>query len=154
MSWFKKTSPREFFDSTKTILIAVFIALVFRYSVASPYKIPTGSMIPTQPLTSTGTLRPKQHELSSGIQLDPGTPVHTCHLLTTARTETFSIDLNCDCSPRRDLYTFGIGCDYHAASDAALHDVLECLGETVWQAQRTGGGPDGTLYLECLRRKG
>ena len=37
---------------------------------------------------------------------------------------------------------------------AALHDVLECLGETVWQAQRTGGAPDGTLYLECLRRKG
>jgi hypothetical protein len=37
---------------------------------------------------------------------------------------------------------------------AALHDVLECLGETVWQAQRTGGGPDGALYLQCLRRKG
>jgi hypothetical protein len=37
---------------------------------------------------------------------------------------------------------------------AALHDVLECLGETVWQAQRTGGAPDGALYLECLRRKG
>lgn len=42
-----KTNPKEFWDSTKTILIAVFIALVFRYSVASPYKIPTGSMIPT-----------------------------------------------------------------------------------------------------------
>jgi len=37
---------------------------------------------------------------------------------------------------------------------AALHDVLECLGETVWQAQRAGGAPDGALYLACLRRKG
>ena len=35
----------------------------------------------------------------------------------------------------------------------ALHDVLECLGETVWQAQRDGGAPDGERYLACLRRK-
>jgi len=37
---------------------------------------------------------------------------------------------------------------------AALHAVLECLGETVWQAQRNGSAPDGALYLECLRGKG
>jgi len=37
---------------------------------------------------------------------------------------------------------------------AALHDVLECLGETVWQAQRAGGAPDGALYLECLHGRG
>ncbi len=36
---------------------------------------------------------------------------------------------------------------------AALHDVLECLAETVWQAQRTQRPPDGAAYLECLRRK-
>jgi hypothetical protein len=35
----------------------------------------------------------------------------------------------------------------------ALHAVLECLGETVWQAQRLGGGPDAGVYLECLRRQ-
>ena len=37
---------------------------------------------------------------------------------------------------------------------AALHAVLECLGEVVWQAQRTQSPPDGALYLECLRRQG
>jgi len=37
---------------------------------------------------------------------------------------------------------------------AALHELLECLGETVWQAQRAGTAPDGALYLACLRRKG
>jgi hypothetical protein len=37
---------------------------------------------------------------------------------------------------------------------AALHDVLECLGETVWQAQRSGSAPDGALYLQCLRSRG
>jgi hypothetical protein len=36
---------------------------------------------------------------------------------------------------------------------AALHAVVECLGETIWQAQRTGTGPDATRYLDCLRRQ-
>jgi hypothetical protein len=35
----------------------------------------------------------------------------------------------------------------------ALHAVLECLGETLWQAQRLGGAPDERVYLECLRRR-
>ncbi|HZN25712.1 MAG TPA: DUF1841 family protein [Burkholderiales bacterium] len=35
----------------------------------------------------------------------------------------------------------------------AKHTVLECLGETVWQAQRTGSAPDENAYLECLDRK-
>ncbi|HLG20113.1 MAG TPA: signal peptidase I [Bdellovibrionota bacterium] len=49
MKWWKKLreNPKEFFESFKTIVIAVFVALIFRYSVAAPYKIPTGSMIPT-----------------------------------------------------------------------------------------------------------
>ena len=34
----------------------------------------------------------------------------------------------------------------------ALHVLLECLGETVWQAQRTGMPPDEAAYLECMRR--
>lgn len=36
---------------------------------------------------------------------------------------------------------------------AALHDALECLGETVWRAQRDGQPPDGEAYLDCLRRR-
>jgi hypothetical protein len=43
----------------------------------------------------------------------------------------------------------GIRGDEHAA----LHAVLECLGEVMWQAQRTGTQPDGALYLDCLRRQ-
>ena len=35
---------------------------------------------------------------------------------------------------------------------AALHAVLECLGEVIWQSQRTNAPPDGALYLECLAR--
>ena len=36
---------------------------------------------------------------------------------------------------------------------AALHGVLDCLAETVWQSQRTNAPPDGAAYLECLRKK-
>ncbi len=33
---------------------------------------------------------------------------------------------------------------------AARHAVLECLGEVMWQSQRTGTGPDAELYLRLL----
>jgi len=36
---------------------------------------------------------------------------------------------------------------------AALHEVLECLGEVIWQAQRQQSPPDAQLYLDCLQRK-
>jgi hypothetical protein len=36
---------------------------------------------------------------------------------------------------------------------AALHAILECLGETIWQAQRTQSAPDAVLYLECIARQ-
>ena len=36
---------------------------------------------------------------------------------------------------------------------AALHAVLECLGEVMWHAQRHRTGPDAKLYLDCLARQ-
>jgi hypothetical protein len=36
---------------------------------------------------------------------------------------------------------------------AALHAVLECLGEVLWAAQRHGAAPDAALYLACLERQ-
>ena len=35
---------------------------------------------------------------------------------------------------------------------AACHEVMECLGETVWRAQRDGATPDALAYLACLKR--
>jgi hypothetical protein len=35
----------------------------------------------------------------------------------------------------------------------AKHGVLECLGETLWEAQRAGAAPDENAYLECIDRK-
>jgi hypothetical protein len=36
---------------------------------------------------------------------------------------------------------------------AAAHEIMECLGQTVWNAQRAGTAPDGDAYLECIRRR-
>jgi len=36
---------------------------------------------------------------------------------------------------------------------AALHALLECLGEVIWSAQRHGTLPDAALYLACVERQ-
>jgi hypothetical protein len=35
----------------------------------------------------------------------------------------------------------------------AAHQVMECLGEMVWQSQRSGLPPDGVEYIECINRR-
>ena len=32
------------------------------------------------------------------------------------------------------------------------HRMLECLGEAMWEAQRSGTAPDEARYLECLKK--
>lgn len=41
-----------------------------------------------------------------------------------------------------------------SANDAhhAEHAMMDCLGETLWQAQRAGRALDQAAYLECLNR--
>ena len=35
----------------------------------------------------------------------------------------------------------------------AEHVILECLGETIWRAQRQGGEMDALAYVDAIRRK-
>ena len=39
------------------------------------------------------------------------------------------------------------------AAHEAKHEILECLGETLWEAQRAGSAPDDGAYLECMEKK-
>ena len=39
--------------------------------------------------------------------------------------------------------------DHHRAA----HQVMDCLGEMLWTAQRNKTAPDGAQYLDCVRRK-
>ncbi|MGH8683969.1 MAG: DUF1841 family protein [Nitrosospira sp.] len=36
---------------------------------------------------------------------------------------------------------------------AATHQVMECLAEMIWQAQRNRSALDATVYFECLDRR-
>ncbi|MCK5431627.1 MAG: DUF1841 family protein, partial [Gammaproteobacteria bacterium] len=42
-------------------------------------------------------------------------------------------------------------CGYHSAHDLE-HSIMECLGETLWQAQRNNTLPDELQYLELVKR--
>jgi hypothetical protein len=35
----------------------------------------------------------------------------------------------------------------------AHHEIMECLGQMIWNSQRTGLPPDGEAYIECIRRR-
>lgn len=35
----------------------------------------------------------------------------------------------------------------------AQHQIMECLGQMVWQSQRTGLPPDGVQYMACVNSK-
>ena len=35
----------------------------------------------------------------------------------------------------------------------AQHAVMECLGQMLWQSQRSGQPPDGEAYIDCVRRR-
>ncbi len=35
----------------------------------------------------------------------------------------------------------------------AQHEVMECLGEMVWESQRSGLPPDGNRYIACVRSR-
>ena len=39
------------------------------------------------------------------------------------------------------------------SAHAAQHEVMECLGRMLWDAQRSGRPPDGEAYVDCVRRR-
>jgi len=39
---------------------------------------------------------------------------------------------------------------HYQSEHEALHKMMECLGEMLWQAQRNGTGPDVGVYFACL----
>ena len=40
----------------------------------------------------------------------------------------------------------------HGDDHEAEHQMMECLGEALWEAQRNGQMPDEQAYIECLKR--
>jgi len=42
----------------------------------------------------------------------------------------------------------------HDSMHEARHDVMDCLAEAIWNAQRHGAPFDNASYVDCIRRKG
>lgn len=34
----------------------------------------------------------------------------------------------------------------------AHHEAMDCLGQMVWESQRSGRPPDGAAYIDCIQR--
>jgi len=43
--------------------------------------------------------------------------------------------------------------EHHQSEHDAQHRMMECLGEMIWQAQRSGAAPDAAVYLNCLEQQ-
>jgi hypothetical protein len=41
----------------------------------------------------------------------------------------------------------------HGNAMSAQHDVMDCLGEMIWQAQRQGSEYSAVIYFNCLDAK-
>ncbi len=41
----------------------------------------------------------------------------------------------------------------HEDMHDAQHDLMDCLAETLWQAQQDGKPPDAEIYLDCMQQK-
>jgi len=50
---------------------------------------------------------------------------------------------------RAHFYRLGARCQ---SEHEALHKMMECLNEMLWQAQSAGSAPDAALYLSCLEK--
>ena len=41
---------------------------------------------------------------------------------------------------------------HHQSEHEVLHQMMECLNEMLWLAQRNGTGPDVGIYFSCLEK--
>ncbi len=89
-----------------------------------------------------------QRNLDREFSPESGTVNPFLHLsLHLAIAEQLSID-----QPRGIVALYRQMASRGDGEHEALHVLLECLGETVWDAQRTRRPPDEAVYLERIRR--
>ena len=55
--------------------------------------------------------------------------------------------------PRGIRQAFELLCSRLASAHEAQHEIMECLGQMLWESQRSGRPPDGDAYVDCVRRR-
>ena len=90
-----------------------------------------------------------ERALEADYRVEQGRTNPFLHLsMHLAIAEQLSIDQPPGLRAAHDAIARRVG----SAHDAA-HQIMECLGETIWQSQRSGAPPDGAAYLDCVRRR-
>ncbi|MEO8280397.1 MAG: DUF1841 family protein [Ideonella sp.] len=55
--------------------------------------------------------------------------------------------------PRGIKQAYDLLCARRGSAHDAQHEVMECLGEMIWESQRSGLPPDGERYIACVRSR-
>ena len=55
--------------------------------------------------------------------------------------------------PRGIKQAFELLAARRGSAHEAQHEMMECLGEMIWQSQRSGLPPDGDSYVACVQRR-
>nr|WP_245200408.1 DUF1841 family protein [Herbaspirillum sp. LeCh32-8] len=63
-------------------------------------------------------------------------------------TEQISID-----QPPGIRAAFQMLAQRRGSEHEAHHEIMECLGQMIWNAQRNGQPPDGAAYIESIKRR-
>lgn len=96
-----------------------------------------------------GELASLEDALAADYRVEQGRTNPFLHLsMHLAIAEQLSIDQPPGLRAAHDAIARKLGSAHEAA-----HQIMECLGEVIWQAQRDGGTPDGAAYLDCVRRR-
>jgi len=94
-------------------------------------------------------LRDVDAALAAVYDVDAGRTNPFLHLsMHVSLSEQVAID-----QPRGIKQAFELLAARRGSAHEAHHEMMECLGEMMWAAQRSGLPPDGHAYLECVQRR-
>ncbi len=96
-----------------------------------------------------GDLADVDAALAAVFDVDAGRTNPFLHLsMHLSITEQVSID-----QPRGIKQAFELLAAKRGSAHEAQHEVMECLGQMMWESQRSGLPPDGEKYIDCVRRR-
>ncbi len=95
------------------------------------------------------TLRNLDQALTTNYSVDEGRTNPFLHLsMHLSISEQISVD-----QPKGIRGIFQALANKLNSEHEAQHQIMECLGEMMWVAQRNGTPPDGVAYIEALRKR-
>ena len=87
--------------------------------------------------------------LAAVFEVDAGRTNPFLHLsMHVSISEQVSID-----QPRGIRQAYELLAAKRGSVHDAQHEVMECLGQMMWESQRSGLPPDGDRYIDCVRRR-